>query len=59
MATLASSFAAKKGKYDIDEVMEHVLACGANYGSKLVMNISLLLNYLLKRAKRDVYDLVW
>jgi hypothetical protein len=34
MVTSASSFAAKKaGEFDIDEVMEHVLACGANYGS--------------------------
>jgi hypothetical protein len=34
MATSASSFAAKKaGKFDIDEVMEQMLACGANYGS--------------------------
>jgi hypothetical protein len=34
MAMSASSYASEKeGKYSIDEVMEQVLACGANYGS--------------------------
>jgi hypothetical protein len=34
MTMLASSYASQKEeKYSIDEVMEQVLACGANYGS--------------------------
>jgi hypothetical protein len=34
MVMSASSYASQKeGKYSIDEVMEQVLACGANYGS--------------------------
>lgn len=33
MSVSTNSYAAKKGKISIDEVMKHVLACGATYGS--------------------------
>lgn len=53
MATLASSFAAKKViKFDVDEVMEHVLTCGASYDSN---KHSIVTNLFVKKGQREIF----
>ncbi|XP_025799548.1 L10-interacting MYB domain-containing protein-like [Panicum hallii] len=53
MATSASSYASKKeGKYSIDEVMGHVLACGADYESNEYFIASEL---FVKKEQREMF----
>jgi hypothetical protein len=53
MATLASSYSSKKeGKYSIDEVMGHVLACGADYETNEYFIASEL---FVKKEQREMF----
>jgi hypothetical protein len=53
MAISASSYASKKeGKYSIDEVMGHILTCGANYETNEYFIASEL---FMKKEQREMF----
>lgn len=53
MATSATSYAStKQGKYSIDEVMEHVIACGATYDTNEHFIASEL---FVKKEQREMF----
>ena len=52
MSVSTNSYAAKKGKISIDEVMKHVLACGVIYGRyEKIIAIKLF----VKPTKREMF----